>query len=184
MDALAATVEARDPYTSGHQHRVADLATAIAHGLGLDESRVHSIRLASVVHDIGKISIPAELLTMPRALTPVEATLLQTHVDAGYDILKGIDFPWPIADFVRQHHERLDGSGYPLGLRSDALHLESKIIAVADTVEAMAADRPYRFGKGIDAALAEIESGLGVRYDSDVAETCLRLFRTHAFAFS
>jgi putative nucleotidyltransferase with HDIG domain len=175
--ALAATVEARDPYTAGHQRQVAELAVAIARELGFDESRVHSIFLASILHDIGKIKIPTELLTLPRTLTRVEMLLLQSHVDAGYDILKGIDFPWPIAEFVRQHHERLDGSGYPRGLKGDEICLEARIIAVADMVQAIATSRPYRFARGIAVALAELEAGRTELFDAAVVDACLTLFR-------
>jgi len=182
--ALAAIVEARDPYTAGHQRQVAELAVAMARELGFDESRVHSVFLASILHDIGKVTIPTELLTSPRALNPVETMLLQTHVEAGYDILKGIDFPWPIAEFVRQHHERLDGSGYPRGLKGDEIALEARIIAVADTVQAVAAARPYRPALGIEAALAELETGRGKLFDELVVDACLALFRTKGFVFS
>ena len=182
--ALAATAEMRDPYTADHQRRVAELASAIARGLGLDEFRIQAIHFASIVHDIGKLTIPAELLTTPRRLTPVDTMLLQTHVDAGYDALKGIDFPWPIAEIVRQHHERLDGSGYPRGLTAEAICLEAKIIAVADTIEAASASRPHRFGKGIDVALSELEAGRGTKSDSDVVDVAVALYRTKGFAFS
>jgi putative nucleotidyltransferase with HDIG domain/PAS domain S-box-containing protein len=181
--ALAATCETRDPYTAGHQRRVAELAVAIARELRLDEAQVHCVHLASILHDIGKIKIPVEILTSPRALSPVEIQLVQTHVEAGYEILKGIDFPWPIAEFVRQHHERLDGSGYPRGLQGSQILLEARIIAVADTIEAMSSNRPYRFGRGIELALAELKSNRGLLYDSDVVDACVTLFRTNRFAF-
>lgn len=182
--ALAATCETRDPYTAGHQRRVADLAVAIARELGLDEMRVHSIYLASILHDIGKIKIPVEILTSPRALSPVEIQLVQTHVEAGYQILKGIEFPWPIAEFVRQHHERLDGSGYPQGLKGPDIPVEARIIAVADTVEAMAGNRPYRFGRGVETTLEELESNRDILYDSNVVDACLTLFRSKRFVLS
>jgi putative nucleotidyltransferase with HDIG domain len=182
--AIAAIAEMRDPYTAGHQRRVAELATAIAREMGLADSRVDAIRIAATLHDVGKIKIPVELLNKPGRASFVETQLIQTHVEAGYDILKGIDFPWPIAEIVLQHHERLDGSGYPHGLQADALRLESKILAVADVVEAMAADRPYRSAKGLDGALVEIEAGRGLLFDADTVDACVRLFRTKRFVFS
>jgi putative nucleotidyltransferase with HDIG domain len=181
---LAAAAEMRDPYTAGHQQHVADLAVAIARELGLDESRVRVLRFAALVHDVGKIRIPSELLTRPGTLTALERQLVQTHVQVGYDILKTVAFPWPIAEFVLQHHEHLDGTGYPNKVGGSALHLESRILAVADVVEAISSDRPYREGKGIDTALAEILDGRGSRYDPDVVDMCVRLFRTHGFAFT
>lgn len=181
---LAAAAEMRDPYTAGHQQQVALLAVAIARELGLDESRVRTIRFAALVHDVGKIRIPSELLSRPGILTDLERQLVQTHVQAGYDILKTVDFPWPIADFVLQHHEHLDGSGYPNGVGGGALHLESRILTVADVIEAMSADRPYRVGKGVEDALAEILDGRGSRYDADVVDACVRLFKVKGFAFA
>jgi putative nucleotidyltransferase with HDIG domain len=183
IEALAATAEMRDPYTAGHQRHVAELAVAIAQHLGLEQSRVHAIHLAAIVHDIGKIKIPTELLTKPTRLTSIESQLLQTHVEAGYDILKNIDFPWPIAEIVRQHHERLDGSGYPQHLRGDHIHFEARILAVADVVDAMSAHRPYRFGLGLETTLESIEAGRGTLYDADVVDACLVVFR-NGFAFS
>jgi PAS domain S-box-containing protein/putative nucleotidyltransferase with HDIG domain len=177
IQAIAATVEVRDPYTSGHQKRVAELAAALAKELGLSEDRIHGLHLAGVVHDLGKISIPAEILAKPGKLTPIEYTLIQGHAQAGYEILKDIDFPWPIATIVRQHHERMDGSGYPQGLKGEDILLESRIMAVADVVEAMGSHRPYRPTLGIDVALQEIERGSGTRYDLNVAGACIKLFR-------
>lgn len=181
IQAIAATVEMRDPYTAGHQHRVADLAAAIAREMGLDEEEVHGIHLAASVHDLGKISVPAEILSKPSALTALEYGLIQTHPQVGYDILKNIDFPWPLAEMVLQHHERLDGSGYPQGLHDDEILPGARIIAVADVIEAMASHRPYRPGKGMQAALAEIERGRGTAYDAEVADACLRLFRDKGY---
>ena len=142
--AIATIVEMRDPYTSGHQVRVADLAEAIAKQMGLPDEQVHVIHLAGVVHDLGKIQIPAEILSKPGKITDIEYSLIKIHPQAGYDILKGINFPWPIAQMVLQHHERLDGSGYPQGLKGDDILLEARILAVADVVEAMSSHRPYR----------------------------------------
>jgi PAS domain S-box-containing protein/putative nucleotidyltransferase with HDIG domain len=177
IQAIAATVEMRDPYTSGHQKRVAELAMALAREMGLSEERIHGLHLAGVIHDLGKISVPAEILSKPGKLTPIEFMLIQGHAQAGYEILKDIDFPWPIATIVWQHHERVDGSGYPQGLKGGSILLESRITAVADIVEAMASHRPYRPALGIGVALQEIERGRGIQYDVAVADACLKLFR-------
>jgi PAS domain S-box-containing protein len=183
IQALAATVELRDPYTAGHERRVAQLAVAIGLELGLAGDRINGLYLAAVVHDIGKIYVPAEILSKPGRLTRIEFDLVKTHVDAGYDILKSIDFPWPIAEIVRQHHERLDGSGYPRGLKRQGLLLESRILAVADVVEAITSFRPYRPALGIDVALREIEAGRGVLFDGDAVDACGRLIRDRNFGF-
>lgn len=182
IQAIADTVEARDPYTAGHQRRVSELAVAIARELGLPEEKIHGIHLAAIIHDLGKIQVPAEILTKPGKLSDIEFMLMKTHPQAGYDILKDVDFPWPIADIVRQHHERLDGSGYPQGLKDGQILLESRIMAVADVVEAMASHRPYRPTLGIEAALQEIERGRGRAYDPAVVDACLKLFREGRFA--
>ncbi|GAA4400974.1 HD domain-containing phosphohydrolase [Quisquiliibacterium transsilvanicum] len=181
IQAIAATLEARDPYTAGHQRRVADLAVAIARDLGLDEDRIHGLRLAGILHDLGKIQVPSEILTMPRRLTEAEYALVKQHPQAGYEILKGIDFPWPIAEIVLQHHEKFDGSGYPRGLRGDDILPEARIMLVADVIEAMASHRPYRPALGVDAALAEIERGRGTAYETRVVDSCLKLFREGRF---
>ncbi|HEY5994106.1 MAG TPA: HD domain-containing phosphohydrolase [Gallionellaceae bacterium] len=181
LQAISATVEMRDPYTAGHQRRVAQLAAEIARVLGLPEEKVHGIRLASIVHDLGKIHIPAEILSKPSTLNEIEFSLIKTHPQAGYDILAEIDFPWPIAQTVLQHHERVDGSGYPHGLKGDAIIPEARILAVADVVEAMSSHRPYRPGLGIEAALEEIERHRGTRYDTDAADACIRLFRQRQY---
>lgn len=183
VGAIASTVETRDPYTAGHQQRVARLAVAIAHALGLSDDRIHGLALAGIVHDVGKITIPAEILSKPGRLSALEYQLIQQHAQAGYEILKGVDFPWPIADMVRQHHERLDGLGYPQGLKGDQILTEAKILAVADVVEAMVSHRPYRPGCGIDAALGEIANGSGRLYDPAAVEACVALFRRDAFRF-
>jgi PAS domain S-box-containing protein/putative nucleotidyltransferase with HDIG domain len=179
--ALATTAETRDPYTAGHQRRVADLARAIATEMGLTADNRDGIRMAAVIHDIGKISVPAEILSMPRKLTEIEFSLIKTHAQHGYDILRDIEFPWPIARMVLEHHERMDGSGYPNGLTGDKLLIESRIIAVADVIEAIASHRPYRPGLGIDVALGEISKNKGILYDVDVADTCLKLFHEHKY---
>ncbi len=181
--AIADTVEARDPYTAGHQRRVGELAVAIAREMGLPEEKIHGIQLAATVHDLGKIHIPAEILSKPGKLSDIEFMLIKTHPQAGYDILKDVDFPWPIADIVRQHHERLDGSGYPQGLKDGQILLESSIMAVADVVETMSSHRPYRPSLGMELALKEIERGRGSAYDPAVADACLKLFREGRFAF-
>jgi PAS domain S-box-containing protein/putative nucleotidyltransferase with HDIG domain len=183
IQALASTVEFRDPYTAGHQRRVAQLARAIGREMGLSDDSVNGLYLAAIVHDIGKIRVPAEVLTRPGKLSNLEFDIVKTHVEAGYDILKAIDFPWPIAEIVRQHHERLNGSGYPNGIASAELLLESRILAVADVVEAIASFRPYRPALGIDTALTEIEAGRGVLFDSDIVDACIRQFRESNFTF-
>jgi PAS domain S-box-containing protein len=180
---VAATAEARDPYTAGHQRRVADLAGAIGEDLGLDEQTILGIRAAAGIHDVGKIAIPAEILTKPGKLSSIEFEIIKSHAQAGYDIVKGIDFPWPVARMILEHHERLDGSGYPNGLRGDDILLGSRIVAVADVVEAMSSHRPYRPSRGIEAALAQIEEEAGTRLDRDAVDVCLRLFREGRFAF-
>ena len=177
VEALASTVERRDAYTAGHQRRVSEIATAIARRMGLSEDVIGGLRLASIIHDVGKIQVPAEILSKPVRLTPLEFALIKEHAQAGYDIVKGIDFPWPVADIVLQHHERLDGSGYPKGLRGDDILIEAKILAVADVMEAMMSHRPYRAALGIDAALAEIEAGKGTLYDPAAVDACDALFR-------
>jgi putative nucleotidyltransferase with HDIG domain len=179
--AIAATVEMRDAYTAGHQRRVADIAEAIAREMGLSEHRIEGLKLASVVHDVGKVKVPAEILSKPGKLTSLEFALIQQHSHDGHEILKEIDFPWPIAEFVLQHHERLDGSGYPHGLREDEILLESRILSVADVIEAMASHRPYRPGLGIEAALAEVESKRGNLFDSVVVDAVSRLFRENGY---
>ena len=174
--------EMRDPYTAGHERRVAEIAVAIGRELGLDDDRLHGLRVAGYLHDIGKISIPAEILSKPGKLTPIEYNLIKGHPQAGFDVLKNVDFPWPVAQVALQHHERIDGSGYPQGLRGEDILLEARIMAVADVVEAMSAHRPYRAGLGIDAALAEIARGRGSHFDPAVADACLRLFRDKHYA--
>ncbi|MDO8991062.1 MAG: PAS domain S-box protein [Sideroxyarcus sp.] len=174
--------EMRDPYTVGHERRVANVAAAIGSELGLDESRIEGLRVAGQLHDIGKISIPAEILAKPGRITSSEYMLIKDHPQSGFDALKDVGFPWPVADVALQHHERIDGSGYPHGLKGDKILLESRIMAVADVVEAMASHRPYRPGQGIDKALAEIERGSGSVYDVEISEICLRLFRKQGYS--
>jgi PAS domain S-box-containing protein/putative nucleotidyltransferase with HDIG domain len=181
--AIAATVEQRDPYTAGHQRRVAHLATAIATEMGMSASRIEGLHMAAVIHDIGKIHVPIEILTSPAKLTDAEIAIIRTHSRAGWDILKGIDFPWPIADIVLQHHERLDGSGYPQGLKGDQILLEARVLTVADVVEAMASRRPYRQAIGVFAAMQEISRQKGKFYDPAVVEACLKVFLSNGYEF-
>ena len=183
IQAISMTVEKRDPYTSGHQQRVADLAKAIARELELPQDQIESIYMAAAIHDIGKIALPAEILVKPIQLSDIEISLIQAHAQAGYDILKGIEFPWPIADIVLQHHERMDGSGYPHGLAGDKILFEARIIGVADVVETMASHRPYRPSVGMDKALEEINGNSGTLYDSRAVEACLKLFNDKKFEF-
>jgi len=184
IQAVAATIEQRDPYTAGHQRRVADLAARLATALGLPEDTIHGIRLTASIHDIGKIHVPAEILAYPGKLPEIEFALIRCHPAVGYEILKNVDFPWPVAEMVYQHHERIDGSGYPRGLAGEQIMLGARIIAVADVVEAIALYRPYRPGLGIDAALAEIDQHRGRHYDADVVDACLRLFRVDGYEFT
>lgn len=181
VTAVAAMVELRDPYTAGHQRRVAQVAEAIAREMGLSDEHIEGLHLAAVVHDLGKINVPSEILSKPGHLTDVEFALIKQHPDFGYEILKGIDFPWPIAEIVRQHHERLDGSGYPQGLKGKAIIMEARILAVADVIEAMASHRPYRPGFGADVALQEIEKHRGNKFDHVVVNAALRLFREKGY---
>lgn len=184
VQAMAIIVETRDPYTAGHQKRVASLARAVAQEMGLSRNTVDGIRVAGLIHDIGKISVPAEILSKPTKLTDIEFNIIKVHSEAGYNILKDIDFPWPVADIVLQHHEKLDGSGYPKGLKDKEILIEAKILIVADVVEAMASHRPYRPAQGIEVALEEIEKNKGILYDSETVEACLSLFREKQFSFS
>jgi HD-GYP domain-containing protein (c-di-GMP phosphodiesterase class II) len=183
VQAISATVEMRDPYTAGHQRRVADLAAGIAGEMGLPHEQIYAIHLAGIVHDLGKVAIPAEILSKPAKLSKIEYSLIQSHANVGYDILKDIDFPWPVAQMVLQHHERMDGSGYPQGLQGDAILLGARVLAVADVVEAMASHRPYRPSLGLDAALQEISSKRGTGFDAAVVDAALRLIRERHYQF-
>jgi len=183
VQTVALTVEIRDPYTAGHQHRVSQLTSAIARQMNLFPDQVEGIYMAAILHDIGKISVPAEILTKPGRLSEIEMNMLKTHPQVGYDILKRIDFPWPLAEIVLQHHERMDGSGYPQGLKGDEILIEARIIGVADVVEAMSSHRPYRPALGIDKALEEISQNRGILYDPEVVDTCLKLFKEKEFKF-
>jgi PAS domain S-box-containing protein/putative nucleotidyltransferase with HDIG domain len=180
---MARLVEARDPYTAGHEQRVTQLSVAIANKLELDGPVLSGINVAAQLHDIGKMIVPAEILAKPGKLSFAEFSLVKGHANAGFTMLSDIDFPWPVAEIVHQHHERLDGSGYPRGLKDGEILPEARIIAVADVVEAMSAHRPYRPSLGLDVALAEIERGRGWLYDSDAVDACVQLFREDGFAF-
>jgi len=180
---LASTVEKRDPYTAGHQQRVATLANAIAREMGLSDDQIEGIKMAALIHDIGKIYVPAEILNKPGRLTDIEYNLIKTHPQLSYDILKAIEFPWPVARAILQHHERINGSGYPEGLTSIDIILEAKILAVADVVEAIYSNRPYRPARGIEKAMEEITIHKETLYDADVVDACIRLFSKKDFKF-
>jgi len=177
IQVLVSVLEARDPYTAGHQSRVTNLAYAIATEMGIDKEKIEGIRMAGSIHDIGKLSIPAEILTKPTKLTDIEFSLIKVHSQTGYDMLKNVGSPWSLAQIVHQHHERMNGSGYPRNLKVDEILMEARILAVADVVEAMASHRPYRASLGIEKALEEIEKNKGVLYDESVVNACLKLFR-------
>jgi putative two-component system response regulator len=183
VEAISVTVEMRDPYTAGHQKRVADLACAIAQAMQLDDDEVYGLRMASVIHDLGKITVPAEILSKPGQLSALEYELIKSHVQAGYDILKQIEFPWPLAEIILQHHERLDGSGYPRGLKDSQIMLPARILSVADVFETIASHRPYRPSLGLPRALDEIRENRGRLYDSQVVDVCLALIQEERFHF-
>jgi len=175
IDAIARTVEARDPYTAGHQQRVAGIAAEIASRLGLDPFTVEGIKVGATIHDIGKIAVPAEVLARPGKLTPAEWEMMKTHPQVGHDIIDPINFSWPIPDMILQHHERLDGSGYPSGLSGEAIGLGARIIAVADVVDATSSHRPYRPGLGLAVALDELTRGRATKFDPEIVDICLTL---------
>ena len=184
VEAVARMVELRDPYTAGHERRVAELSWAIGKQMGLPERQSEGLRVTGYLHDIGKIAVPAEILSKPTRLTDIEVALVRLHPKVGHDVLKGLEFPWPVAQAVLQHHERLNGSGYPQGLKEQDIILEARILMVADVVEAMATHRPYRPALGLEAALNEISSNKGKLYDPDVVDVCVRLFAEHQFSLS
>ena len=181
IQVIVSTLEARDPYTAGHQIRVADLTRAIATEMKFSKDRIEGVFMAASIHDIGKLSVPAEILSKPGKLTETEFSLIKEHSKKSYEILKNVESPWPLAEIVYQHHERMDGSGYPRNLKGDAILMEACIMAVADVVEAMASHRPYRPALGVDAALEEIEDNKGTLYDAHVVDVCLRLFREKGY---
>ena len=177
IQSISLIIETRDPYTAGHQRSVANLARAIALVMGLPPERIEGIRLAAIVHDLGKISIPAEILSKPSRLTEAEMSMIRIHPRSGYEILSKVEFPWPIAQIVLQHHERIDGSGYPQGLRGPDILLEAKILGLADVMDAMCSHRPYRPGIGLEKALAEISQNRGILYDPEVVDACVKYFQ-------
>lgn len=182
IQAISVTVEKRDPYTAGHQRRVAGLASAIGKEMKLDEQRIEGILMGATIHDIGKIYIPAEILSRPGKLSEIEFMLIKNHTQVGYEIVRDVDFPWPVSEMIHQHHERMDGSGYGKGLKGNEIILEARILTVSDVVEAMASHRPYRAGLGIETALAEIKKNKGRFYDSDVVDACLKLFNEKGYS--
>jgi len=181
IQVMVSAVETRDPYTAGHQLRSANLARAIATELGLPPEKIEGIWMAGSIHDVGKLSVPAEILSKPTKLSAIELSLIKEHANRGYEILKGVESSWPLAEIVRQHHERMDGSGYPRNLKGEEILMEARILSVADVVEAMASHRPYRPALGINAALEELEKNKGILYDDAVADACLRLFKEKSF---
>jgi putative nucleotidyltransferase with HDIG domain len=183
IQAISRTVETRDPYTAGHQRRATEIARAIAFEMGLSKQLIEGIRMAGIIHDLGKISVPAEILSKPGKLSDSEFSLIKQHPQTGYEILKGIDFKWQVADIVLQHHERLDGSGYPYNLQKDEILLEARIIGVADVMEAMSSHRPYRPALGIDEAFEEITMNRGILYDPDVVDASIDLFTKRGYQF-
>jgi len=182
IQTMALTVEMRDPYTAGHQHRVAKLACAIAEEMNLPAEKIKGMQVIGAIHDIGKICVPSEILSKPGRITEAEFSIIKEHPRTGYDILKGIDFPWPVSMAILQHHERLDGSGYPGKLPGDSIILEARILAVADVVEAMASHRPYRPSLGLEKALDEVSGKKGIFYDAEVVDACLKLFNEKGFS--
>ncbi|MCP4747560.1 MAG: response regulator [Desulfobacteraceae bacterium] len=183
VQAISVAVEMRDPYTAGHQQRVADLAVAVAKQMGLSPDEIYGLRMASVIHDLGKITVPDGILSKPGKLLPLEYELIKGHVQAGFNILRRIEFPWPLAEIIRQHHERLDGSGYPQGLKGEDILLPARILSVADVFETMASHRPYRPSLGLERALNEIKNNSGKLYDSEVVRICIDLVENNYFQF-
>ena len=183
MSAIAATIETRDPYTGGHQSRVAELSVAIGRKMGLDEDRLLGLQLGAMIHDIGKIYVPAEILNRPGKLNEAQFALVKSHVEIGHDIASRTDFPWPIADMILQHHEHVDGSGYPNGLKGEDILLEARILRVADTAEALSSHRPYRLAMSVDEVVAELRKCAGNAYDAKVVDICVDLLGSGGFAF-
>jgi len=183
IQAIATAIEMRDPYTSGHQQRVAELACAMGAELDLTEHDLFGLRMACVLHDLGKITVPSEILSRPGGLTDLEYGIIQSHVQAGYDIIKNIEFPWPLREIIVQHHERMDGSGYPNALKGNEILMEARILAVADVIETISSHRPYRPSLGLNRAVEEISTNRGVLYDPEVVDVCLSLFKESKFVF-
>ncbi len=183
LEAISMIGEIRDPYTAGHQKRVALLARSLARKMGLPQDRMEGVFVAATLHDIGKIYVPAEILAKPGKLTPVEYSLVKEHSRLGYEILKSIEFPWPIAEIVHQHHEHIDGSGYPRGLKGNEILLEAKILSVADFVEAVSSHRPYRVALGSKVAIEDIHEAAGTIFDPDIVAACVELFEKEEFSF-
>jgi putative nucleotidyltransferase with HDIG domain len=183
IEAMSRTMEWRDPYTAGHQKRVANIAAAIAHEMGWDDDKIQGLYMGAMVHDIGKVAVPSEILTKPTRLTPIEMKLVEVHPETGYQILKDLPFSWPIADMVRQHHEHMDGSGYPFGLKGEEILPEARVLAVADVIEAMSSHRPYRPARGMEAAIAEVKAAGGKTLDSEMVEAALRVVKKHSHLF-
>jgi PAS domain S-box-containing protein len=184
IQVMVSAVETRDPYTAGHQIRSAYLARAIAKEMGLPQEKIDGIRMVGSIHDIGKLSIPAEILSKPTKLTNIEFSLIKEHSRSGYEILQDVESPWPLAQIVYQHHERMDGSGYPRNLKGEEILMEARILAVSDVVESMASHRPYRPALGIDAALEEISKNRGILYDPEVTDACLKLFQEKGYSLN
>jgi putative nucleotidyltransferase with HDIG domain len=182
--AISAVVESRDPYTAGHQRRVAELARAIAAEMGFSEFRMKGMHIMGLLHDVGKTAVPAEILSKPGKISQYEFNIIKNHSRIGFDILEKVEFPWPVAQAVLQHHERIDGSGYPDALTENDIIIEAKILCVADVVEAMSSHRPYRPALGLNSALKEIQQQSGILYDREVVEACLRILNNGDFAFA
>ncbi len=183
IEVVSSILELRDPYTAGHQIRVGNLALRIGEKIGMHNKNIAGLYVSGYLHDLGKISVPSEILTKPSKLNPVEFEIIKSHVEYGYGVLRKLDLPWPVADIVRQHHERIDGSGYPEGLGEDEILLEAKVLAVADVVEAMTSHRPYRPGLGLEMACNEIKTQRGIKFDEEIVDATLELFNTDNYAF-
>jgi HD-GYP domain-containing protein (c-di-GMP phosphodiesterase class II) len=184
IQVMVSVIEMRDPYTAGHQKKSADIARAIATDMGLAKDKIEGIRMAGIIHDIGKLSVPVSILSKPTKLTEIEFSLIKEHARSGYDMLKDVESPWPLAEIIYQHHERMNGSGYPRSLKGDEILMESRILAVADVVESMASHRPYRPTLGLKVALEEITKNKGILYDNAVVDACLRLFQEKGYQIS
>jgi putative nucleotidyltransferase with HDIG domain len=183
IEVVSSILELRDPYTAGHQIRVGNLAVRIGEKIGLPKKKLTGLYVSGYLHDLGKISVPSEILTKPSKLNAVEFEIIKSHVEYGYGVLRKLDLPWPVADIVKQHHERLDGSGYPDGLSGDEIMIEAKVLAAADVVEAMTSHRPYRPGLGLELACEEIDAQKGIKFDEKIVEATLELFTKDKYMF-